>query len=304
MTTGASESRVHSATWQARLARHVVDTLGGRYSAELGIDVDAGDAEIERWFLAATLFGTRITAEIAARTFRVLTGAGLVRVGQARHIPHRMFIGYLDQGGYARYDEQTVARLRALSEIIGERYDGQAAVIGRRHQSYPGLRAALGVLPGWGPVTIQLFLRELRGVWPGAQPPLDPRAEYAARHLGLLSPARPGRTSSAAPGLGALNRLATDAGTDPRDLESGLVRLTLAHHHHRWLSRCPGGGLCAVLWQRPGPGQALAGQSPLTRDVRPLAAGPGIGDTESGLRDERRSWKRRPRRGGTTARSG
>jgi hypothetical protein len=36
-----------------------VGVLGGRFSAELGIDVDAGDAEVERWFLAATLFGTQ-----------------------------------------------------------------------------------------------------------------------------------------------------------------------------------------------------------------------------------------------------
>ena len=63
-------------TDQARLARQVVGMLGGRYSAELGIDVDAGDAEIERWFLAATLFGTRISARIAERAFRVLDEAG------------------------------------------------------------------------------------------------------------------------------------------------------------------------------------------------------------------------------------
>jgi hypothetical protein len=245
MSTPASASRTQPASGRTQLARRVVDTLGGRYSTELGIDVDAGDAQIERWFLAATLFGTRITAQTAERTFRVLTSVGLVRIGQARHIPHATFIGYLDQGGYARYDEQTVARLQALSEIIGERYDGQAAVIGQRHTTYPALRAALGVLPGWGPVTIQLFLRELRGVWPGAQPPLDPRAEYAARHLGLTTPAFPG--------LPALTRLATDAGTDPRDLESGLVRLTLAHHHRRSMSACPGGDLCAVLTSWPSP---------------------------------------------------
>jgi hypothetical protein len=47
----------------ARLARSVVGVLGGRFSAELGIDVDAGDAEVERWFLAAALFGTRISAQ-------------------------------------------------------------------------------------------------------------------------------------------------------------------------------------------------------------------------------------------------
>jgi hypothetical protein len=31
------------------LARHVVNKLGGRYSAELGIDVDARDAAVEQW---------------------------------------------------------------------------------------------------------------------------------------------------------------------------------------------------------------------------------------------------------------
>jgi len=103
----------------------MVDALGGRYSAELGIDVDAWDVQTERWFLAATLFSTRITARTAERPFRVLANAGLGCVGQARHIPHHTFIGYLDEGGYARYDEQTVARLQALSEIIGERHAGR-----------------------------------------------------------------------------------------------------------------------------------------------------------------------------------
>ena len=54
------------------------------------------------------------------------------------------------------------------------------AEIGSRHQAYPALRTALTVLPGCGPVTAQLFLRELRGVWPGAQPPADPRAAFGA----------------------------------------------------------------------------------------------------------------------------
>ena len=35
------------------------------------------------------------------------------------------------------------------------------------------IAAALADLPGWGPVTVGLSLRELRGVWPGAPPPLD-----------------------------------------------------------------------------------------------------------------------------------
>ncbi len=188
--TGLYTSHTVSAA-HAGLARRVVRTLGGRYSAELGIDVDAGDAEVERWFVAATLFGTRISARVAERTFSVLTGAGLVRLAQARHVPWEDLVGYFDDGGYARYDFRTATRLRALAEVIDERYGGQGAAIGRRFTTYPELRDALDVLPGWGPVTIQLLLRELRGVWPGA----------------------------------------AEAGLDVRDLESALVRLVLAHRH-------------------------------------------------------------------------
>ncbi len=222
------------------LACRVVSTLGGRYSTELGIDVDAGDTEIERWFIAATLFGTRISTAVAERTFRVLSDAGLARIGQARHIPQDDFIALLDEGGYARYDERTATRLRALSDIISERYDGRAAVIGRRFATYQALRAALDVLPGWGPVTIQLFLRELRGVWPGAQPPLDQRVKSAARHLGLLGP------DQAPPELPRLAGLAADCNIDPRDLESGLVRLALAHRR-RGMHACPGRQRCVLL---------------------------------------------------------
>ena len=237
--TPAVTGRARSSARRIRLARQVVETLGGRFSTELGIDVDAGDAQVERWFLAATLFGARISAAVAERTFRVLSDAGLARIGQARHIPQDDLIAYLDEGGYARYDFRTATRLQALSEVIGERYDGQAAVIGQRFTTYPGLCQALDVLPGWGPVTIQLFLRELRGVWPGARPPLDQRAAAGARHLGLLGPGQ------AHPDLPRLAQLAADSRLDPRDLESGLVRLTLAHH--RGMASCPGGHACGVL---------------------------------------------------------
>jgi hypothetical protein len=226
-------------TGPARLARSVVGVLGGRFSVELGIDVDAGDAEIERWFLAATLFGTRISAGVAERAFAVLNEAGLTTIGQARHVLSEDLVELLDTGGYARYDFRTTSRLQALSETIDERYDGRAAEIGRRYQAYPALRTALIALPGWGPVTVQLFLRELRGVWPGAQPPLDPRAAFGARHLGFLN------TEQVPAALPQIARLAVAAGLDIRDLESGLVRLALAHRRTRF--SCPGGDQCGVV---------------------------------------------------------
>jgi hypothetical protein len=226
-------------TGHARLVRDVTDLLGGRFSAELGIDVDAGDDEVERWFLAATLFGARISAGVAEHAFAVLDAAGLKRIDQVRHVPTEDLVRLLDEGGYARYDFRTATRLRVLSELVDERFDGQVAVIGQRYQVYPALWAALINLPGWGQVTIQLFLRELRGVWRGARPPLDRRAVFGARHLGVLSVRQ---TQDALPQIASL---AATAGLDVRDLEGGLVRLEMAHRRLR--SPCPGGWRCALL---------------------------------------------------------
>jgi hypothetical protein len=224
---------------EIQVAHSVVAVLGGRYSAELGIDVDAWEAEVERWFVAATLFGTRISARVAERAFGVLATAGLARIWQLRHVPPADLIAMLDAGGYARYDARTAARLLELCEVIDDRYDGQVTGIGRRFTAYPELCAALDALPGWGQVTVRLFLRELRGVWPGADPPLDERAAAAARHLGL---------ASTRPAVSGLAGLAAACSLDVRDLESGLVRLELAHS--RTMARCPGGHACTAL-QRP-----------------------------------------------------
>ncbi len=224
---------------RAATARMVVAALGGRYSTELGIDIDAGEDQVERWFLAATLFGARIFASVAERTYHVLARSGLTRIAQVRHLASDELIALLDEGGYARYDFRMASRLLALADLIGERYGGEVARIGQRFTTYAGLRTALDALPGWGEVTIRLFLRELRGVWPGARPPPDERAVAAARHLGLLPPAPAG---AALPALGELARL---AGLDLRDLESGLVRLAL--EHGRRMTSCPGGPACTAL---------------------------------------------------------
>jgi hypothetical protein len=83
----------------ALLAARVVESLGGRYSVELGIDVDRGEDEIERWALAATLFGGRISAKIAERTFAVLDGAGAHSIADAGRLDIGHLIELLDARG-------------------------------------------------------------------------------------------------------------------------------------------------------------------------------------------------------------
>jgi hypothetical protein len=162
------------------LTRRLVDRVGGRYSIALGVDVDGGPAQVERWFLAASLLDAPIPASTAQRTFQVFERAGVVRVRQVRYVPREQLIAMLDESGYTRHDLPTEAWLHALSDAIHDRYDGQVDRINQRAGTYPELRQALERLPGWASTTTGLFLRELRGVWPGADPPLDPRAAWAA----------------------------------------------------------------------------------------------------------------------------
>lgn len=224
------------------LARRVV-LLGGMYSTELGIDLRDGEEEVSRWFLASTLFGTRIPTRTVERTFGVLDRAG-VTVARARRISWDRLVELLDAGGYARYDFRTATRLQSLSEALDARYGGAVGAIEASAATPSGLEAALDALPGWGPVTVGVFLRELRGVWALADPPLGEPALEGGRHLGLLG--RRGEKER-------LQVVAGAAGIDVRDLECALVRLTLAHR--RTMAACPGGRRCRAL-AGTGPGAA------------------------------------------------
>ncbi len=224
----------HSRAGFESLAADVVESLGGRYSTELGIEVDRNEDEIERWALAATLFGARISAVIAERTFAILEQAGVHSIANAGRHEIGTLIELLDAGGYARYDLRTAERLRAIARTLDTDRHGRVSTV--LDLPPDELESALDALPGWGPVTVGLFLRELRGVRPGINPPLDRRAAQAGEHLGLLEPGA---------GVIRLRELAAAAQIDARDLEAGLVRLTLAHGRHA--RNCPGGRNCILI---------------------------------------------------------
>lgn len=211
-------------------ARHIVSTLGGRFSLKLGIDVDREPDGVDRWALAATLFGNRISTAVAMRAYRVLARAGVRTIGDAGCYRWDELVALLDEGGYVRYDERTASRLLALARAVADRHQGRLATLGERVEDPQALEQALRELPGWGPVTVHAFLRELRGVWRGVAVDLDERAVHAARHLDL--PSR----------LEALLPFAAAAHLDVRDLEAALVRVRLCHR----VPSCPGGEECPL----------------------------------------------------------
>ena len=117
-------------------------------------------------------------------------------VGQARHIPLDDFIAFVDEGGYARY----AARLKALSGIIGERYDGRAAMISQQFSTYPTPSAGCAASLGAGNYPAVPARTAGRVARPRSR--RSTRVEYAAdtsATSATSAPARPGSRSVCLP---------------------------------------------------------------------------------------------------------
>lgn len=218
----------------------VVERFGGRFSTQVGIDLDHDDREIERWFLAATLFGNRIGSNIALRTYRVLDRLGLSTIGDLAACDRDDLVDFLDRGKYVHYDYRMASRLLALAEHAPRVLPDGASALVNRIDDPERLRVAFEDLPGWGPVTTRAFLRELRGTRPGADLPVDPLAASSAHHLGLTD-------NGTAYDVGRLLRDADVAGVDVRDLEVALVRVALAHHRSFDICETRSPGHCELL---------------------------------------------------------
>ncbi|MBW1992033.1 MAG: hypothetical protein JRI59_07960 [Deltaproteobacteria bacterium] len=196
----------------------------GKFSTELGIEVHAGAAERQKWFLAAILFGAPISGTLAARTYRVFAARGVLTPDAVLAQGWDNLVALLDEGGYTRYDFKTATKLLRVMETLKESYRGDLERLAAASRDYADLERRLcGLAPGIGPTTAQIFLRELRGVWPQADPPLSSLARLAAEHLGLLPSGLDSRAALAA--LQEKWRTETVAGCDFADLEAALVRL-------------------------------------------------------------------------------
>ncbi|MDP1557643.1 MAG: hypothetical protein Q8K59_07050 [Nitrosomonas sp.] len=160
----------------------LVSELGGSYAAELGINlVSLKSAEIYKWFLAAVLYGARISEKIATRTWHTLEHNGLLTPERIINTSWDGLVAILDQGGYVRYDYKTATKLLAINRALLDHYGGDLNNLHTAATDSNDLEQRMMDLgKGIGKVTADIFLRELRGRWRKAQPPLSPLAFNAA----------------------------------------------------------------------------------------------------------------------------
>lgn len=152
------------------------------YSEELGIDLTMPEGRF-KWLLASILYGARISAGIATRTYRELEAAGLVHPDDIASAGWDQLVSALDRGGYARYDFSTASYILGAVRDLSAKY-GSLEELYHSSTGPKDLENKLQEFKGVGPVTTQIFLRELRGIWEVGSSVSD-KAKQAAKELDI-----------------------------------------------------------------------------------------------------------------------
>ncbi|MEK6804895.1 MAG: hypothetical protein AABZ34_19875 [Nitrospirota bacterium] len=232
-------------TEQRSVRRHEVvavltERMPGRFSAELGLTLEPNRPnDLFLWFLAALLYGTRISGTIVAHTHSEFARRGLVTPEKILKAGWDKLVVVLDAGGYARYDFKTATKLLEVMRHLVDRYHGDLNQLHHAAKDARDLESRLTALgKGIGEVTVQIFLRELRDLWPKARPELSHLAVLAAKDLRLLSAASARRGGSPVEALMELWNEGERKDKTFIDFEAALVRLGRDYCRRRWQA-CP-----------------------------------------------------------------
>jgi len=173
---------------KSELIKRLLTLYPQAFPEELDIDLSKRcEGEVFKWFLASLLFGARISMKLAARTYKQFEASNIITPEAILEAGWDRLVEILDEGGYARYDFKTATMLLDIAKALIERYGGKITAILDNATDYRGLAATLEEFKGVGPVTVNIFLRELRGLWMNADPPLQRPVFQTASRLGLIS---------------------------------------------------------------------------------------------------------------------
>ena len=166
----------------------LVERYPGRFSAELGIDLSSGRSrEMFKWFLASALFGARISETIVEKTFREFVSRAVISPKAILGTGWDGLVEILDQGGYVRYDFKTATKLLDLCRTLTEKYHADLANLHAAATDPEDLEQKLKSLAkGIGDVTVNIFLREMRGIWQKADPLPSDLVVMAAKDKGII----------------------------------------------------------------------------------------------------------------------
>lgn len=188
------------------------------YSRELGLNLRVKSDRF-KWFIASMLYAKRISSKIAGETFRRFLVEGLTDPSSIIGAGWDKIVEVLDSGKYVRYDFSTATNILENMRILMEKYGGDIDKIHECALDSSDLEKRLMEFRGFGPVAVNIFLRELRGIWSKADPKPSSYAKLMASKLGLND-----------------NLM--------RRYESQLVRLYIEYCKSGFCGKCPVQNLC------------------------------------------------------------
>jgi len=221
----------------------LVTRLGGSYSRLLGIQLAGMESdESFKWFVAAVLLGSPVRPGSALTAFRQLESRGLLEPRSLATADETMLVNSLLASGVTGYTRRIADTLKLAVQSLVDEYD---ADINRLHffaEDESDLILRLRRLGRKVPVrAVNLFLREMRGVWDKAHPGLSRAAVEAACCLGVIDSSSEGEAAEV---VSALWHRTGHGGRTYADFEVALVRLGENYCGMRRCLLCPMGKLC------------------------------------------------------------
>lgn len=163
-----------------------------------------------------------IRATVAVGAARGLFDAGLTTPAALLAAPRERLIRIFGAAGYARYDESSATRLRAMSQLLIDEHSADLRTL--RDIAPKSLQAFDGV----GPACATMFAREAQGVWPELAPVFDKKALQGAAKLGLpQDPEELAALVSEAPGSPSSTDIPAGALVDLPTFAAYLVKVAL-----------------------------------------------------------------------------
>jgi len=171
---------------QAAMTQHALER-SLLYSEELGINLAEGsDAANFRWFLASLLFGARISETIAKNTYRAFVRHRLTHPAMIIRAGWDFLVDtIMREGGYVRYDGRKSTQVLRDCEMLLADYGGSLERLHESARDARDLEDRVLAFYGVGPVTMNIFLRELRPFWAKADPDPLPIVRKLARRVSV-----------------------------------------------------------------------------------------------------------------------
>ncbi|WP_328700625.1 endonuclease [Corynebacterium wankanglinii] len=163
-----------------------------------------------------------IRATVVVGAARGLFDAGLTTPAALLAAPRERLIRIFGAAGYARYDESSATRLRAMSQLLIDEHSADPRTL--RADAPQSLQTFDGV----GPACATMFAREAQGVWPELAPVFDKKALQGAAKLGLpQDPEELAALVSEAPGSPSSTDIPAGALVDLPTFAAYLVKVAL-----------------------------------------------------------------------------